>query len=797
MLEVFTATCPRPKAERAHSPWWNLEPRSPERGLFLRDATSQPNCACRGLLSSLPHLEAIAVSSPSLLYASLIPAAMTLRADDSRDAEFFEKKIQPIFQEHCYKCHSHGDKIKGGLVVDSHEGVLAGGDSGPAVAPGDPEKSLLIEAVRYENEDLQMPPKGKKLSDEQIALLTEWVKRGAPWAKETGQKIAKRAKGGITDEDRQWWAFQPVKKAEPPPADAGWGSNEIDRFILVRLKAEALQPAPPAPPEQLARRLYFDLTGLPPKPEEVADFVAAAAKDRQGATAELVDRLLASPQYGERWARHWLDLVRYAESDGYRVDDYRPNAWRYRDYVIRSLNADKPYDRFVQEQLAGDELWPEDSEARIATGYLTHWIYEYNNRDAVGQWTNILNDITDTTTDVFMGMGVQCARCHDHKFDPILQKDYYRLQAFFAPICPTPARSPRRRRAATRKTRGCGRRPPTCAANSTNSSALRKLAAEDAIAKFPPETQAILRKPAFERTSYEQQIGALAYRQVEYEWLEKRFAARIKEPDKSKRIDLLAQLKVFEKDKPAPLPVAPQAADVGPIAPPVFIPKKQQLGEIEPGFLSVLDEAPARIQNPKSKIQNSTGRRTAFAQWLTQPDNPLTARVFVNRVWQYHFGRGLATNASDFGKLGEAPSHPELLDWLARRFVEDGWSIKKLHRQIVLSATYQQSITNPIADQAKLKDPVNKLLWRANTRRLDAEQIRDAVLAVTGELDLTPGGEGVDAAKPRRSVYNKVIRNTRDPVLDVFDAPGASPACRSETSRHARNRCSRSTASGR
>ncbi len=705
-------------------------------------------------------------------------AASSLGAQASADpegAEFFETKIQPIFQEHCYKCHSHGEKIKGGLVVDSHDGLLTGGDTGPAVVAGDPEKSLLIEAIRYENQDLQMPPKGKKLTDSQIALVTEWVKRGAPWAKEDGSKVAKRAKGTITDEDRQWWAFQPVAKVEPPAVASSWGNHDIDRFILARLNVDSLQPAPPASPEHLIRRVYFDLVGLPPGPEDVAAFVSETRELQSADQAyeQLVDRLLASPQYGERWARHWLDLVRYAESDGYRVDDYRPNAWHYRDYVIRSLNADKPYDRFVQEQLAGDELWPEDPDARIATGYLTHWIYEYNNRDAEGQWSNILNDITDTTTDVFMGMGVQCARCHDHKFDPILQKDYFRLQAFFAPIMPyaegsvatAEERAEYERKLADydAKTADLRRQLDELEAP------FRTAAAEKAITIFPPETQAILRKPFTERTPYEQQIGALAHRQVEYEYLEKRFAARVKEPAKSQRIALIAKLKEFEKDKPAPLPVAPQAGDVGPIAPPVFVPKRRQLGEIAPGFLTILDEAPARVESPKS--QKSTGRRTAFAQWLTQPENPLTARVFVNRVWQYHFGRGLAINASDFGKLGEAPSHPELLDWLTRRFVEGGWSIKRLHRDIVLSATYRQSIHNPIAGQARLKDPENRLLWRANTKRLDAEQIRDAVLATTGELDLEAGGEGVDFSKPRRTIYNKVIRNTRDPVLDVFDVP--------------------------
>jgi mono/diheme cytochrome c family protein len=705
----------------------------------------------------------------SLLVCLSIPTAVFANPEG---VEFFQKKIQPILTDHCYKCHSHsGDKIKGGLVVDSLSGLTSGGDTGPAVVPGNPAKSLLIEAVSYKNDDLQMPPKGKKLSDEQIAALTEWVKMGAPWPEEHGQKMATRPKGKITDEDRQWWAFQPVAKVQPPAAN-GWGANELDSFIHQRLTAEGLQPAPSAPPEQLVRRIYFDIIGLPPTPDDVNDFVQRAKVDRAGAVKQLAEKLLASPRYGERWARYWLDLVRYAESDGYRVDDYRPNAWRYRDYVIRSINADKPYNRFVQEQLAGDELWPDDPEARTATGYLTHWIYEYNNRDAATQWTTILNDLTDTTADVFLGMGVQCARCHDHKFDPILQKDYFRLQAFFAPILPYAegvVASAEERAAYDKK---------LAEYEAKTGDLLRKLselekpfrehAAEDAITKFPPETQAIIRKPANERTPYEQQITELAWRQVDYEYLEKRFAARVKEPAKSQRIALLAQLKQFEKDKPQPLPVAQQAADVGPLAPPVTIPKKAQMGEIAPGFLSVIDEKPAAIA---TNYKNSTGRRTALAQWLTRADNPLTARVIVNRVWQYHFGRGLAYNASDFGKLGEKPSHPELLDWLTNWFIENGWSLKKLNELIVTSATFQQSTTNPIAEQARLKDPENRLLWRANTHRLDAEQIRDAVLSVTGELDLTAGGEGVDASKPRRTIYNKVIRNTRDPVLDVFDAP--------------------------
>ena len=696
-------------------------------------------------------------------------------AADPKGAEYFQKKVQPILTEHCYKCHSHsGDKIKGGLVVDSLSGLITGGDTGPAVVPGDLEKSLLIEAVTYKNDDLQMPPKGKKLSDEQIAVLSEWVKMGAPWPEEPGKKAA-RPRGKITDEDRAWWAFQPLAKVAPPKfEDRGWAANEIDRFIIQRLRAEQLAPAPRAEKEALLRRVYFDVAGLPPTPAQVAAFVADTAPD---AYSKVVDQLLASPRYGEHWARHWLDLVRYAESDGFRIDDYRPDAWRYRDYVVRALNADKPYDRFVQEQIAGDELFPGDLDARIATGYLRHGIYEYNARDAVGQWTNMLNDITDTTADVFMGMGLQCARCHDHKFDPLLQKDYYRLQAFFAPILPRDdldvATSQRKADYDARLKVWEEKTADLRAQIAAIEEPRKARAAGDAINKFPPETQAMIRKPLAERTPWEHQIAELSYRQVYYEY--DRLLNRMRGPEKEQLVGLYKQLSAFDKDKPAPLPKVLAATDTGPQAPAVTIPKKGALGEIAPGFLTILDEHPARIQplgDPKGGIgEGSTGRRAALARWLTQPDNRLTTRVIVNRVWQYHFGRGLVPTSSDFGRLGEAPSHPELLDWLTQRFVTDGWSLKKLHRLILLSATYQQSTRSPIEPTAKLKDPENRLLWRASTRRLNAEQIRDAVLATTGELDLTATGASEDWSKPKRTIHTKVIRNTRDPLQEVFDAP--------------------------
>ena len=701
-----------------------------------------------------------------LPFAILLIPVSTFAAESQGDA-FFREKVQPILTTHCFKCHSHGEKMKANLLVDSREALLTGGDTGPAIVPGDPAKSLLIEAIGYKNADMQMPPKGEKLSDAQVATLTEWVKLGAPWPEVPGQKMKPRPRGKITDEDRQWWAFKPVAKVEPPPANP-WCANEIDRFIFAGLNAAKLKPAPIADKTALVRRVYFDLIGLPPKPEEAAAFVADKSPD---AYTKLVDKLLASPRHGERWARHWLDLVRYAESDGFRADDYRPNAWRYRDYVIASLNSDKPYDRFVQEQLAGDELWPENPDARIATGYLTLGIYEYNNRDAAGQWTAMLNDITDTTADVFMGMGVQCARCHDHKFDPILQKDYFRLQAFFAPV-----RLLDEAEVATKEQRQAYEEKFTAWAAKTAGlrekidsieSPIREHAQKEAVIKFPPETKALFAKPAAERTPYEQQIVDLAWRQVDYEYQDKRFESQVKEPAKSHRNTLIAELNKFRSEKPEPLPRAPIATDVGPAASPIFIPKKNALGEIVPGFLTVLDEGPAKI----SPLPASTGRRTALARWLTQPENPLTARVIVNRVWQYHFGHGLAVNASDFGTLGEKPSHPELLDWLARWFMENGWSMKKLHRLIVTSATFTQSAASPIAAQARLADPENRLLWHMPTRRLDAEQIRDAVLSVTGEIEFPEGGPGLEPERPARTIFSKLRRNNRDAVLEVFDQP--------------------------
>jgi hypothetical protein len=577
------------------------------------------------------------------------------------------------------------------------------------------------------------------------------------------------APGMSLAEGKKWWSFQSVQAPPVPQSlqNKAWVRQPVDAFVLQRLEAAGLAPTHEASKEELIRRVTLDLWGFPPTPEALAEFLSDVSPD---AYERLVDRLLASHHYGERWARHWLDLVRYADSDGYKADDFRPDAWRYRDYVVRSFNADKSYALFISEQIAGDELAPEDPDALIATGYLRHGIYEYNNRDVAGQRTTILNDITDTTADVFLGLGLQCARCHDHKFDPLLQKDYYRLQAYFAPLLPVDGAV-----VAGKKEREEYQRKQTAWETATAEirekiAALevkyRSYAEKDAIAKFPEETQVLMQLPAKDRTPLEEQLYYYAFQQVIYEY--DRLETKIKGTDKEMLVQLRKALAAFDSIKPAPLPVAATARDVSGIAPAVFIPKQESLGDILPGIPSLLEVSPAIIHAPHAA---TTGRRSALAKWLAAPENPLTARVMVNRVWHWHFGRGLSSTTSDFGKLGEIPTHPELLDWLSDRFVKDQWSLKKLHRLLVTSATYRQSSQSTLAELAQVKDPENRLFWRWSTQRMAAEQIRDSLLAATGELDLATGGPSVDYTKPRRTIYNKVLRNVRDPLLDVFDAP--------------------------
>jgi hypothetical protein len=706
-------------------------------------------------------IAALHLSFPALLAAG--------PAGNLSGAGFFKNQIEPILVENCYQCHSHqAARVRGNLLVDTHAGVLSGGDTGPAIIPGESDKSLLIRAVRYTDPDLQMPPKDKKLTESEINLLVQWVDMGAPWS-EGAPPGAVETVRTITEEDRAWWSFQPLTKpAVPQTAKEGWVRNEIDLFILRQLQEANLSPAPEADKQTLIRRAYFDLTGLPPSQEEINAFIQDTSPDAYG---KLIDKLLASRHYGERWARHWLDLVRYAESDGYRHDSYRPDAWRYRDYVIRAFNEDKPYNQFIMEQLAGDELAPNDPEVMVATGFLRLWIYEYNQRDVRGQWSAILNDITDVSGDVFLGLGMSCARCHDHKFDPILQKDYYRLQAFFTPILPRDdiplATASEWLEHQEKAARWESLTKDILESIEQIEKPHREAQGNTVFVKFPEEIQEMILRAPSTRNPLEHQLAELAYRQLLFEF--ERFHGRIKGEEKERWEALQKELAEFEASKPPPLPGALLVSDVGPFAPPTRIPKGPD-EEILPGFLTIFTAEPAKIL-PLPGAPNSTGRRAALARWLTQPDHPLTSRVMVNRIWHYHFGRGIVGTPSDFGRLGELPSHPELLDWLALEFVERGWSIKEMHRLIMNSAAYRQSSIHPQPELARLKDPENRLLWRANLRRLEGEQIRDAMLWAGGELNLKAGGPSVEPSNPRRTIYTRIFRNQRDPLLDVFDPP--------------------------
>lgn len=707
--------------------------------------------------------------------------ATLFAAPDAAALKFFENEIRPLLAESCYDCHGP-EKQKHGLRVDNLPYLLQGGESGAALVPGKPEESILLDYLSYKDSDHEMPPEGK-LPEAKIEAIRKWIAMGAPWPEaEVAAAKVSRKPGEFTKEDREWWAFQPLKVVAPPSAKKGVVFNPVDAFVQAKLAENGLTAAPEATPEELIRRVTFDLTGLPPAPEEVAAFVSENAAERgqtktkkPSAYERMVDRLLASPRYGERWAQHWLDVVRYAESEGYRQDAYRPNVWPYRDWVIKSLNNDKPYDQFVREQIAGDEMSPDDPEVVIGTAFLRHTIYEYNQRDAEGQLRGILNEVTDVTADVFMGLSVQCAQCHDHKFDPILHKDYYRLQAFLTNTTwpdekPLATPEEKLRYDEQMKIWEEATKEPRAIIDAIVEPKVKK-AQENAMEKFPAEVYAMYLKSKDQRTPYEEQVVQLAWKQAVYERVRLK-TDKLKEPEATQLREARELLATFDHLKPKPLVTAFVIGETGRRASPkTFTTRKSGQVTVEPGFLTILDPKDAVIPPVKSGSATTTGRRTVLADWLTRPDNPLTTRVIVNRIWQYHFGRGIVATPSDFGRLGEKPMHPELLDWLTTEFVRGGWKMKPLHKLILMSATYRQTARREPSATELTVDPENRLLWRFLPRRLDAEQSRDAVLAVSGELDEKMFGEGVDAGKPRRSVYTRRMRNTQDDFLKSLDQP--------------------------
>ncbi|MCA9024771.1 MAG: PSD1 domain-containing protein [Planctomycetaceae bacterium] len=693
----------------------------------------------------------------------LLTSSHFCEADDLELLKQFEEQVRPLLETRCLKCHGE-KKQEGGLRLDSLEAILKGGESGPTIVRGEPDTSLLIEAVNYAS--FEMPP-GGKLEDSEVAVLTAWVAAGAPWPESLRQLRAQD--GIISPEDREWWAFQPLHKPPVPQVEnQEWVQNPIDAFVLAKLNDKNIHPAPQADRVTLVRRLFFDVLGLPPTQTDIDHFVADDSPD---AWERLVDCTLADSRYGEHWARFWLDLVRYAESDGWNQDAYRPHIWRYRDYVVRSFNADKPYPVFVREQLAGDEIPGDDPDHLIAAGFLRLGIYEYNQRDARTQWDNIVTEMTDVTGDVFLGLGMSCARCHDHKFDPLLQTDYFKLRAFFEPVIwrddVTGARDDERAKYEEK----------LAAWKAASQEVQEKIDAllqpyfdrkwESTAEKFPLDIQTCFHTPQEKRTSWDEQMAYLIGRQFEEEGGGP--LKNISKEDKEAYEALKKQLAEFDDLKPPPLPAVMTISDFAGEISPTVIPDDATKTPVDPGFPSVLNTDGYCGEISATPVSDSTGRRTALAAWIGHPENALTMRVIVNRIWQQHFGRGIAPTTSDFGHLGQLPSHPELLDWLAATFVANGESFKDLHRLILTSSTWQQSATNPRADEYEQIDPSEQLLWRAPVRRLSAEQIRDAMLFATGDLNNTQGGASNDSETLRRALYVKSLRNTPDEFLHPFD----------------------------
>ncbi|WP_020473936.1 DUF1549 domain-containing protein [Zavarzinella formosa] len=669
---------------------------------------------------------------------------------------FFEKKIRPVLVAQCYSCHSEeAKKEKGGLLLDTRDAIRKGGETGPAVVPNDLRRSLLLKAIKYTDENLKMPPK-TKLSDEVIADFEKWISTGAADPRESHAAVA-HAKEIDIEKGRQFWAFQPPVKTPPPAVQqTTWPKNDTDKFILAGLEGRGLKPVGDADKNTLIRRVYFDLIGLPPTPGEVEAFVKDPSPN---ALAIVIDRLLDSPRFGERWGRHWLDVARYAESSGKAANFGYPHAWRYRDYVIESFNKDKPFDQFVREQLAGDLLKARDerekAEFAIATGFLSIGPKNHNERNPMQFQMDLADEQIDTTFQAFMGMTVACARCHDHKFDPIPQKDYYSLAGIF------------------RSTETCYGSVRTLQSN--HPSPLIPLTAESGYTPgIEPMTLA-------QRTALEKQITDLKEEQAKA-FKEGGFASMAAIRTRVQIGLLESRATMYDKDgQPKLLAMGARersrASDTAILA----------RGEIDKPGERVARGFPQVMTAKPVSITSGSGRKE-LADWMASDKNPLTARVFVNRVWSHLFGQGIVPSPDNFGASGQKPVNQPLLDTLAVQFMKDGWGVKKLIRSLMLSHAYQLA---SVQDAKNFDlDPENTLLWRMSPRRLEAEPIRDSMMAISGLMDLKPStgsdvarvGEGPVQAlqrfqgpfqkdNPHRTVYLTVIREQLPEALTLFDFP--------------------------
>ena len=707
------------------------------------------------------------------------------------DLQFFEAKIRPLLLEHCVDCHG-ADDAQSDLRLDTLDGMLGGGVSGPAVVPGVIDESLLVAAVGYDDELLQMPPDGK-LAAAEIALLKDWVARGAPHPESDGVTMPAVRKSAIdVDRARQFWAFRPLIQPSLPAVErTPWVQSPIDTFVLSQLESEGLTPARPADKRTLIRRATYDLTGLPPTPEEVDAFLA---DDSPAAFERLIDRLLESKQYGEHWGRHWLDIVRYADSNGLDENVAHGNAWRYRDYVVRSLNADKPLDRFMVEQIAGDLLAaemtaepsesggteddagdtdhsantavsPEVADLLIATGFLTLGPKVLAEADQVKMRMDIIDEQIDTVGRAFLGLTLGCARCHDHKFDPISAADYYALAGILGST-----RTMESLKTVAKWNENSIATAAEIAAREDHQAQIAAVQAEIA-AVVASATEAL---PAVESAAGD---GETAEKPEQVE-------ARFPESTRSQLKELRDRLAKLEASLPS-LPTAMGVRDEAEVADMRIHVRGSHLtlGQTVPRGIPAL----LATTGPLEYSADSSGR-AEFAEWLVSPANPLTSRVMANRVWRWHFGRGLVGTTDNFGLLGESPTHPELLDWLASQWSQLGWSLKAMHRQIMLSSTYQMS-SDVDADNLAI-DPDNRHWWRSDVRRLQAEAIRDGVLAASGLIDQSMGGSMLHVGNHefifnhtskdetsyqtyRRSLYLPVIRNNLYDGFSLFDYSAA------------------------
>jgi hypothetical protein len=752
----------------------------------------------------------------------------------------FDKEVRPVLESRCVKCHGSAMQL-GKLDLRSRTLALKGGEKGPGLAPGNAAQSILYKRIA----GLEKPamPMDGKLSAAEIETIRMWIDQGAAWEGEIGSKPAAGGadplkaieESPLPPRAREFWSFQPpVRKAPPTVSDPRWANHPIDRFIRADLEKRGLTPAPAADKRTLVRRAYLDLTGLPPTPAEVKEFLEDTRKD---AWEQLIDRLLASPHYGERWGRHWLDVARYADSNGYEHDFDRPNAWRYRDYVVRSFNRDTPFDRFLLEQLAGDEVSDSSYDTLIATGFLRNYAkVGFREKDNPQFRYDYLDDMIATIGRGVMGLTVHCARCHNHKFDPILQRDYYRLQAsLFSYVEVEHPLVPKEQADAysAKQAEVNAQIAPLKARIAEIEDPYKLVLVKDKYKKYPANVQAAIAVPEEQRTPGQILLANQVIRTTRVSSAE---VSRHLTPEQRTEVQRLnREIAALEKTRPEPIPVAmgitdgdyrftPDGAGDEPApgkgvkqevtegsflhqgpgryqAPPSYFLHGGDMfsrgSEMKPGFLAVLSKGEPAAEIPPAHGRTS-GRRTALAQWLTSAEHPTTSRVIANRIWHHHFGRGIVATLDNFGHTGEKPTHPELLDWLAVEFRERGWSMKQMHRLIMTSETYRMA--SSYGNEANLRaDADNTYLWRFRQQRLEAEALRDSILHVSGTLNTLMEGPAIFPKLPeeslrsmnkgiwkrqpdgpetwRRSVYVYRKRGLPFPFFEVFDLPDQTLTC--------------------